>query len=136
MKYLGIDYGTKRVGIATSDDGGLMAFPLRVLLNSRSLPAHITKICKDEKVGTIVVGESLNFENKHNKIMQEINEFAEDLKNVSGLPVVFMNEVLSSREAMHMQGDNDQNDSSAAAIVLQSYLDKVNPPRDTSHEEV
>ena len=136
MKYLGIDYGTKRVGIATSDDGGLMAFPLRVLLNSRSLLAHITKICKDEKVGTIVVGESLNFENKHNKIMQEINEFAEDLKNVSGLPVVFMNEVLSSREAMHMQGDNDQNDSSAAAIVLQSYLDKVNPPRDTSHEEV
>ncbi len=136
MKYLGIDYGTKRVGIATSDDGGLMAFPLRVLLNSRSLPAHIAKICRDEKVGTIVVGESLNFQNKHNVIMKEIGVFADDLKAASGLPVVFMNEVLSSREAMHLQGDNDQNDASAATIVLQSYLDKVNPKRDTSHEEV
>ena len=136
MKYLGIDYGTKRVGIATSDDGGLLAFPLRVLLNSRSLPAHIAKICRDEKVNTIVIGESLNFQNKHNQIMQEIITFTEDLKKTSGLPVVFMNEVLSSREAMHLQGDNDQNDASAAAIVLQSYLDKVNPKRDTSHEEV
>ena len=136
MKYLGIDYGTKRVGIATSDDGGLMAFPLRVLFNSRSLPAHIAKICRDEKVGTIVMGESLNFENKHNAIMKEIEIFADGLKSITGLPVVFMNEVLSSREAMHLQGDNDQNDASAAAIILQSYLDKVNPPRDTSHEEV
>lgn len=136
MKYLAIDYGTKRVGLATSDDGGLLAFPLRVLLNSRSLPAHVAKICKDEKVETIVVGESLDFQNKHNPIMREIQAFADDLRNVSSLPVVFMNEVLSSREAMHLQGDNDQNDASAAAIVLQSYLDKINPPRDTSHEEV
>lgn len=136
MKYLGIDYGTKRVGLATSDDGGLMAFPLRVLLNSRSLPAHISKICRDEKIGTIVVGESLNFQNKHNAIMSEITIFVEEIKTQSGIPVVFMNEVLSSREAMHLQGDNDQNDASAAAIVLQSYLDRINPPRDTAHEEV
>ena len=61
MKYLCIDYGTKRVGIATSDDGGTMAFPLRVLLNSRSLVANVAKICRDEHINTIVMGESLNF---------------------------------------------------------------------------
>jgi RNase H-fold protein (predicted Holliday junction resolvase) len=46
-----------------------------------------------------------------------------------------MPEVLSSREAMHLQGDNAQNDSSAAAIVLQSYLDKINPPRKESQDD-
>ncbi len=136
MKYLSIDYGTKRVGIATSDDSGVMAFPLRVLLNSRSLAAHIAKICRDERIDVIVMGESLNFQNKHNSIMSEIIPFAEKLKNESGLPVVYMNEVLSSQEAMHLQGDNKENDSSAAAIILQCYLDKINPKKaDTVDEE-
>ena len=132
MKYLSIDYGTKRVGLATSDDSGVMAFPLRVLLNSRSLPAHIAKICRDEHIDTIVMGESLNFQNKHNAIMSEVIPFVEKLESEFGLSVVYMNEVLSTQEAMHIQGDNSENDSSAAAIVLQSYLDKVNPPRTES----
>ena len=76
------------------------------------------------------------FQNAHNPIMKEISIFTEAIKGVTKLPVEFMNEVLSSREAMHLQGDNDQNDASAAAIVLQSYLDRINPPRDTAHEEV
>ena len=135
MKYLSIDYGTKRVGLATSDDGGVMAFPLRVLLNSRSLAAHIAKICRDERINVIVMGESLNFQNKHNSIMGEIIPFVGKLKNESGLPVVYMNEVLSSQEAMHLQGDNKENDSSAAAIVLQSYLDKINPKKADTEDE-
>jgi putative Holliday junction resolvase len=135
MKYIGIDYGTKRVGLATSDDQGKMAFPFRVLLNSRSLAAHIAKICRDEKVDTIVMGESLNFQNTHNPIMKDIEGFVSQLKTTTNLPVIYMNEVLSSREAMHIQGDNDQNDASAAAIVLQSYLDKINPPLPTDDEE-
>jgi len=135
MKYLSIDYGTKRVGLATSDDSGVMAFPLRVLLNSRSLAAHIAKICRDEHVEVIVMGESLNFQNKHNSIMSEIIPFVDKLKHETGLTVVYMNEVLSSQEAMHLQGDNSENDSSAAAIVLQSYLDKINPPKPHIEED-
>lgn len=134
MKYLGIDYGTKRVGIATSDDGGRMAFPLRVLLNSRSLVSHIVKLCKDEHIETVVVGESIDFNNKHNAIMGEITPFADSLRAATGLPVVFMNEVLSSREATHIQGDNTKNDASAAAIILQSYLNKWNPANDSEHD--
>lgn len=135
MKYLSIDYGTKRVGLATSDDSGVMAFPLRVLLNSRSLCAHIAKICRDERIDVIVMGESLNFQNKHNSIMAEIIPFVDKLKTESNLPVVYMNEVLSSQEAMHLQGDNSENDASAAAIVLQSYLDKINPHKPSIEED-
>jgi RNase H-fold protein (predicted Holliday junction resolvase) len=45
-----------------------------------------------------------------------------------------MPEVLTSREAMHLQGDNSENDASAAAIILQSYLNKWNPPPKSEHD--
>ncbi len=135
MKYLGIDYGTKRVGLATSPDGGTLAFPLRVIPFSSTLVDDITAICRVEKVGTIVIGHSLNFQNQPNPLMKRITPFAEELKVATGLPIIFMNEALSSREATHLQGDNAMNDASAATIVLQSYLDSVNPPVDSLDDE-
>jgi putative Holliday junction resolvase len=126
MKYLGIDYGTKRVGLATAEDGG-MAFPLRVIPNRATLVLDVSDICIKEKIGTIVMGRSLNNNNEPNVLMKKITPFVEELKNTTGLPVVFMNEAFSSREAMHLQGDNSQNDASAACIVLQSYINSVNP---------
>ncbi len=131
MKYLGIDYGTKRVGLATAEDGG-MAFPLRVIPHRPTLVLDVADICIKEKIGTIVMGNSLNNKNEPNLLMKKITPFAEELKSVTGLPIAFMNEAFSSREAMHLQGDNSENDASAAAIVLQSYLDKVHPKQ---HEE-
>ncbi len=127
MKYLGIDYGTKRVGLATSDGGGVMAFPLCVIPNTKTLLQDIAAICRHEGIEKIILGESHNFQNLPNPLMKEILPFKELLEKETALVVEFMPEVLSSREAMHLQGDNDQNDASAAAIVLQSYLQKVNP---------
>lgn len=135
MKYLGIDYGTKRVGIATSDDEGRMAFPFRVIPNVRTLVDDVAAICAAERIDSIVMGESHNFQNQPNSLMKEILPFVEAIKERTLLPVVFMPEVLSSQEAMHLQGDNDQNDASAAAIVLQSYLEKINPPHKESQDD-
>jgi len=135
MKYLGIDYGTKRVGVATSDDEGGMAFPFRVLSNTKTLVQDIGEICRKERIGTIVVGESHNFQGKPNPLMRAITPFAEALKKETGLPLVFMNEVFSSQEAARITGDNSKNDASAAALVLQSYLDRTNPPKPASFDE-
>lgn len=129
MKYLAIDYGTKRVGIATSDDEGTMAFPMRVIPNNGKLIKEIEAICRKERVGTIIVGESHNFQNKPNPIMRDIMPFADKLKRVTALPVEFMTEVFSSQEAARITGTNRTNDASAAAIVLQSYLDKIKNKR-------
>ncbi len=129
MKYLGIDYGTKRVGLATAPKGGTIAFPLRVVPNTATLVEDIAGICRAEMVEAIVVGESLNFHNQPNPLMKKITPFANALTIATGLPIYFMNEVLSSQEAMHLQGDNAENDASAATIVLQSYLDKINPKK-------
>lgn len=126
MKYLGIDYGTKRVGIATSDDGGTMAFPLCVLPNTKTLLADIHALCTKEHVHAIVMGDSRNNLNQANPIMSVITPFAEELNAATGLPLHFMNEAFSSREAAHVQGDNSLNDASAAALVLQSFLDRTN----------
>ncbi len=127
MKYLGIDYGTKRVGIATSDDSGRMAFPCCVLPNTKTLVEDIAALCAKERIQAIVVGDSRDNRNQANPIMSVVIPFSEELKRVTGLPLSFMNEAFSSREAMHVQGDNAHNDASAAAIVLQSFLDRVNP---------
>ena len=124
VKYLGIDFGTKRVGLATGEVGGL-AFPLRVIPNTTNLATDIATICTAEKINTIVIGNSLNNKNEPNPLMKKITPFAEKLKEATGLPVVFMNEMFSSREAKHLQGDNGMNDASAACIVLQSYLDGI-----------
>ena len=90
MKYLGIDYGTKRVGIATSDDEGRMAFPFRVIPNVRTLIEDVAVISTLEHIDTIVMGESHNFQNQPNPLMKEIHPFVEELRLRTKLPVVFM----------------------------------------------
>lgn len=126
MKYLGIDYGSKRVGFATSNDEGTMAFPLTVVQNTEDLMIDIIKICLENNIGGIVVGESKNFSQEDNEIMKEIKPFVENLKEKSGLPVHLHPEFLTSQEAERLQGKNDMLDASAAALILKSYLDTKN----------
>lgn len=136
MRYLGIDYGTKRIGLALSDIEGRMAFPHGVLSNDPDAIFKISELCTRESVQTIVIGESRDYQNRENPIMQKIHPFREVLREATDVPVEFFPEVLSSMEAMRIQGDNAHNDASAAAIVLQSYLDRINPPRpDTVEDE-
>ncbi len=123
MRYLGIDYGSKRVGVAISDETKTFANPLVVLKNSSSLLDEIVRICKEKEVEVVVVGESKNFKQEDNVIMSEIKPFVENLKNV-GLIVFLEPEFLTSQEAEHIQGEGDMHDASAAAIILNSYLNK------------
>ena len=58
MRYLGIDYGKRRVGVAISDGDGRLAFPETVLANDKNLVENFKKICAENKVGVIVLGES------------------------------------------------------------------------------
>jgi putative holliday junction resolvase len=124
MKYLGIDFGIKRVGLSVSDETGKMAFPHSVILNNKKLLAEIGEIIKKEKVGSMVIGESKNFKGEPNKIMAEIVKFKKILEEVTKSPVFFEPEFMTSQQAEHLQGKNEMHDASAATIILQSYLDK------------
>jgi putative pre-16S rRNA nuclease len=124
MKLLGIDYGAKRVGIAISDDGGSVAFAKSVLPAGEELVSDIQKMCVEEKVQGIVIGESKDYSGAENPIMKEIHLFRKDLEDKLKLPVYFEPELMTSVEAQHIQGQNEMNDASAAAIILQSYIDR------------
>ena len=124
MKLLGIDYGAKRVGIAITDDGGSMAFAKKVIPAGPDLVLEIKKLCDDEKVEGIVIGESKDFSGKENPIMEQIYILKTDLESFVKLPVYFEPELMTSMEAQHIQGQNSMNDASAAAIILQSYINR------------
>ena len=127
MKYAGIDFGAKRIGIALSDEAGNFAFPLTVLENSAKTIDDIAELCETNHVGTIIIGESQDFHFVDNPIMKEARQFAETLGAKTHMPVLFHPEFLTSAEAERLQGKNDMLDASAAALILKSYLDIHTP---------
>ncbi len=126
MKYLGIDYGSKRIGLAVSDENGSMAFPLSVLKNSAKTMEEILKICREKNIEAVIIGDSENFQMQKNNIMKEVKLFTDKFQKISGLPVLFHPEFMTSQEAERLQGQNDMLDASAAAIILKSYLETRN----------
>lgn len=144
MKYLGIDFGSKRIGLSVSDEAGKMAFPYSVILNNEKLLTEIKKIIESEKIEGIVMGESKNFEGEPNVIMKEVDKFKKLLEEKTKLPVLFEPEFMTSQQAqreirsrrpdtrsdresrsrLKSRGKNEMHDASAAAIILQSFLDK------------
>jgi len=122
MKLMGIDYGTKRVGIALTDDKGMMAFPREVLPNDAFLMKSIERIVAEEKVGVIVVGHSLGRDGAPNKVHAAVEEFILDLTLHIGLPVELEPEQYTTQEAIRFQGRNEMTDASAASVILNSYI--------------
>jgi len=129
MKYLGIDYGIKRIGVAISSTDGLFAFPKMIIKNTKNqteIFSTLRKIIKNEDVKEIVIGESLDYNGKQNKIMKEIKIFAQKVQENFSLPVRFEKEFLTSVEARRYKENGVEADDSASALILQRYLDRIN----------
>ena len=122
MRLMGIDYGTKRVGIALSDDKGLMAFPYSVIGSDKTLIKEIETIVQKEKVGKIVIGHSLNKSGEANTVQGAIEALMLDITLNLGLPVELEPERYTTQEAKRLQGKNSMTDASAATIILNSYI--------------
>lgn len=119
---MGIDYGTKRVGIALTDDKGMMAFPHSVLKNDSSLQKAIEEIIQKENVEKIVIGHSLNREGKPNEVHALVEDFIQDLTLNVGLPIELEPEQYTTQEAIRFQGRGEMTDASAATIILNSFI--------------
>lgn len=123
MKLVGVDYGTKRVGIAVSDETGSVAFPKAVYPNDRHLVPDLVVLIKKEGAAAVVVGESKDMHGKDNPVMEGARRFAGDLARESGVPVHFEPEFYTSFEARRTKhGDGTTVDAEAAAIILNSYI--------------
>lgn len=124
MRFLGIDFGTKRVGIALSDEEGRLAFAHATLSNTPDLVKNILALAREEKVDAIVLGESVAPGGGENILMGPIQRLRETLAQRSGLPTYLEPEFWSSAEAGRFQGE--KNDASAAAIILERFLARHN----------
>jgi putative Holliday junction resolvase len=122
MRLMAIDFGEKRVGIASTDEAGGFALPRTVLPNDEDLINEVTRLADDWQVERIIVGESLNFKGEPNTIHKAAEEFARSLESL-GKSVEFHPELLTSLEATRLQGENEMLDASAAALILKSYMD-------------
>jgi len=124
MKRLGIDFGSKKIGLALTDDSGSMAFPHAVIPNDAAFLAYIEALIAERGVQEIVIGHSLDNQGAPNKIHGAVESFITDITLSLGIPVHLEPEQYSSRQAAQLQGKNSQTDASAAAIILDSFITK------------
>lgn len=122
---MGIDYGTRRVGIAISDERGSIAFPRGTLRNDRTLVPLLIDLVRGENIDIIVIGESKDKDGNDNPIMVEVRHLIAALENSLSVSVILEPEYYSSVEARRMTGDSFVDDK-AAAVILNRYLERSN----------
>ena len=123
MKFLGIDYGEKRIGIAVSDDGGMIAFPHATIENTSSTLSEIKKICDAQKSSRIIIGMPMLI-GEVSPLMRTIQRFGEALARFVQIPVAYENEMFTTKIAIRDGAKKNTVDQSSAALILQSYLDR------------
>ncbi len=131
-RWLGLDLGHVRIGVALSDTLGMTAQPLTVLQSEGTQKDIITigELVNEHEVSQVVVGLPINMDGTESKQTQKIREFTTKLSNRLNVPVFFIDERLSSRQAERMMTESGVTakkqrgkvDQIAAALLLQSAL--------------
>ena len=134
-RYLGLDVGNRRIGVAVSDELGLMAQPVMTLERNRSRREDLrslARLCRRFGVAGIVVGNPLHLSGEAGTQAAKTQAFAAELGELTGLPIHLWDERLTTREAhqvLYEAGRARQThrkvvDQVAAALILQSFLDE------------
>jgi len=134
MRFLGIDFGEKRIGLAISDPEGRLAVPLTTLerRNDRSALRQIAEIAQREGVGRLVLGEPVDLYGRKGPTAERARRFGARLAELTGLPVEWVDEALTSVEAagrlrqagIDARREPGRIDAVAAQILLQDALDR------------
>ena len=135
MKVLGIDHGDKRMGIAASDELGMLAHPLEFILAEpyEGFLKRLKEILAEREVEQIVVGMPRNMDGSYGSQALKVQDFVAALKNSVVVPVRTWDERLTSvaaerqlREAgVNAKAAKSKVDASAAAVMLQAYLESL-----------
>lgn len=131
MRYLAIDYGNKRTGLAICDASETICSPLIVLANDKNIIQKIKETVEKETVSEIVLGLPLNMDGSSGPQVQLVLKFAERLKKQINIPVNLQDERLSSAAAEEKIAAADFTigkkrkylDAIAAAHILESFIE-------------
>ena len=144
MRCLGIDYGTRRIGLGYGDDIGV-ATPLPALVQADAGQRweELAKLVRDRRITDLVLGYPYNMDGTAGFKAQEVDAFAVELRERFGLPVHLVDERLTSYEAESTIAKGKRRDvrasglvdSRAATIILQDFLDHRLPPIVPDEEE-
>jgi len=133
MRILALDYGTKRVGVAVSDELKIIAQPLEYIPAEplTGLLARLQEIIREKEVESILIGLPRNMDGSYGPAALKVQEFALLLEDAVAIPIKMLDERLTTVQAQRflIQGNVRRNkrkekvDKTAAAILLQNYLD-------------
>ncbi|MFA6525577.1 MAG: Holliday junction resolvase RuvX [Patescibacteria group bacterium] len=130
-KLLGIDYGDKRIGIATSDEKQDYIFPSDTMENSGNIIQELCDFIEKENIETVVVGFPVNMSGEENAQSDRIKRFADELRSRIRISVVLEDERLTSQFAERLLKDipgrrkpKGNIDRQAAILILESYMGK------------
>ena len=135
QRYMGVDYGERRIGLALADDDARMAVPHLVFTVGDDIEEdmqHLALLIRTE-ADLIVVGLPLTLEGKEGPMATKVRAFAEDLSFKTDLPVHFQDERMTTRtnvgllQGMPTEERKKLADALAAAGILQTWLDKFKP---------
>ena len=148
MRLMGLDYGSKTVGVAVCDPLGLTAQGVETVWRKqenklRQTMARIEELISEYQVERIVLGYPKNMNNTVGERAVKSLEFKEKLEKRTGLPVVMWDERLTTAEAertLMETGVRRENrkqflDQMAAVLILQGYLDRMNMNKDENNGE-
>jgi putative Holliday junction resolvase len=129
---LGIDHGDARIGLAISDDLGMLAHPLETIVARQTEPvARIAHIVRERNIGTLVLGMPRNMDGSYGPAAEKVRAFAEKLRAHTACPVILWDERLTTvaaQKSLHAAGRNTREsrkviDQAAAQLILQGWLD-------------
>jgi len=133
VRILALDFGSRRIGLAVSDELGVTAQGLPTLLrtNKRSDLDHLRRVIRQYSVGEIVLGLPLRMSGEEGIQSAKVQEFAEELRRKFKLPVHLFDERLTSVEANRLLRESEMNvrnrpevvDQMAAGLILQAFLE-------------
>ena len=133
MRVLALDVGDRRVGLAISDPTGLLASPLGHVERGPADVQQIIQTAEENDATRIVVGLPLTLAGESRAQAGKVRHFVRELRSATSIPVVTVDERLSTVQAQRLLTDSDRGrrsnrdrgriDSSAAAVILQAYLD-------------